>query len=394
MKINQFEIWYRNGIESRNERPPDFLWEDIENNLDINDVWTRIDKKLSAQQRNRKLLFLLPFAAAVLVFVSFVFILPTTQSPHTQQNALVKKELPNSAQRKIDYSKYKNSSQVSNIKANSTNNIKQNFNINNSEFVAIEEKVEILDTAYCADFVKEKEQNLFKNVEISLIGSKKEILNKVFVKNEAYLTKQTKKLSVGVIASYNNIWLLNNTTTSGLNRYELNRTNLDFGKAFGIAVCYKLGSKIAIQAECYFVSEIGQKYNEYISGFYTKREINLQYQTFDVAVKYIFERKDFREINSVINIVGGLYVAKLNLAKQIVATKTRDVSNNFSNYDYGFTIGAEYEAEITKKLIISSGLRLNFGLFNIWSGSDDFPAKFLKTHPASFGINIGLRYSI
>jgi hypothetical protein len=62
-----FNQWYKKSIETQPEDPPEGLWESIQNDLDINDVWIRLEADLGTPKRTM-------FPLLLTIAASFLFI--------------------------------------------------------------------------------------------------------------------------------------------------------------------------------------------------------------------------------------------------------------------------------------------------------------------------------
>lgn len=196
---------------------------------------------------------------------------------------------------------------------------------------------------------------------------------------------------VGVIGSIKNTWLINPETANGLKSESLNDTQVTFGKEFGVTVQRSLGGMSDLQFEYYFYSEIGQRYHEYINALYQTKDIRLRYQKFQV----LYRTRIFRKINApALYATGGIRVSRLTLADTSIGNESQEVTQEYRPWDYGFILGTEAEFKLSNKLMLVSGLRGSYGLRNIYLGTSQAPAEFNKTHTASVGLILGLKYRI
>jgi hypothetical protein len=54
-KQDQFSEWYKEQFNKLNEEPPVDIWDNISDNLDIEDVWTKVDSKLDVIEKRKAL---------------------------------------------------------------------------------------------------------------------------------------------------------------------------------------------------------------------------------------------------------------------------------------------------------------------------------------------------
>lgn len=194
---------------------------------------------------------------------------------------------------------------------------------------------------------------------------------------------------VGLIGSLKNTWLINPETANGLKRSSLNDTRLTFGKEFGITLQRSFGGQAALQVEYYFYSEIGQRYHEYINALYQTKDVRLRYQKFQV----VYRTRVWRNVDApALYAVGGVRVSRLTLADTSIGNESQEVTQEYRPWDYGFILGGEAEFKLNNKLLLVSGLRASYGLRNIYLGTNQAPAEFNRTHTASLGLVVGLKY--
>lgn len=196
---------------------------------------------------------------------------------------------------------------------------------------------------------------------------------------------------VGIIGLLKNTWLVNPETTNGLKRTSLNDTRLTFSKEFGLILQRSVGGASAMQLEYYFYSGIGQRYYGYINALYQAKDVRLRYQ----KVQVIYRTRVWRNLNTpALYAAGGVGISRLTLADASVGNESQDITHEYRPWDYGFILGGEAEFNLHKKLILVSGIRTSYGLRNIYAGTNEAPAQFNRTHSASIGFLIGLKYRI
>lgn len=199
------------------------------------------------------------------------------------------------------------------------------------------------------------------------------------------------KWQIGVIGSVKNTWLINPETANGLQSSSLNDTRLTFGKEFGLTLQRSIGGSSAIQFEYYFYSEIGQRYHEYINALYQTKDVRLRYQKFQV----VYRTRVWRNSSApALYAVSGVRVSRLTMADTSIGNESQEVTQEYKPWDYGFILGGEAEFMLTNKILLISGLRALYGLRNIYLGTSQAPAEFNKTHTASVGLVLGLKYRI
>lgn len=197
-----------------------------------------------------------------------------------------------------------------------------------------------------------------------------------------------KSIEFGVTASAKNTWLLNRTTLMGLEKHTLNTTLPDFGKDVGMVVTYHFSRRWSAQAEGLFLSELGQRYQEYRNGKYVDREVDLRYYTMNLVMKY--------HRNTIVGaapvnghaLIGGIFAGRLQRASEVINDNATDNGYNYTQVNYGLLAGYEYNRYVFKNLVFTTGLRINYGLPNIDA------LGYSRTATGSFDVNVALKYRL
>lgn len=197
-----------------------------------------------------------------------------------------------------------------------------------------------------------------------------------------------KSIEFGVTASAKNTWLLNRTTLMGLEKHTLTTTLPDFGKDIGMVVTYHFSPRWSAQAEGMFLSELGQRYQEYRNGKYVGREVDLRYYTMNLVMKY--NRNAFIGAAPANGhaLVGGIFAGRLHRATETISDNTTDNADDYTQFNYGVLAGYEYNRYIFKNLVFTTGLRVNYGFPNIDA------LRYSRTVTGSFDVNVALKYRL
>lgn len=201
-------------------------------------------------------------------------------------------------------------------------------------------------------------------------------------------------LYIGFSASVKNMWLLNRATFEGLESEELTTTLPDFGKDLGISVGWDFSNRWGLQSELYFISESGQKYKEYIHGKYLTREIDLSYVKVNLLLKYRKLRIAGHKRLSSKNLLLGAYGKGLSSAYEKVGNRKENISHTYNNHDLGMILGYEHQLYLMPKLVVSAGLRITYGLVNVYKGNEIIPADLRATNLGSVDLNFSIKYAL
>lgn len=417
-------IAYKTWFENLDEPAPDGAWNSIADQLDIDAAWDSISETLDLDDVWNNIESELPTGVSVstpiqkhfpkLFWLAAALILLTLTTPLVDQSAGLKVAEP-----ELTALQHKNEvEQVQQEVAASTqkrNDVPPVARIVKSEAVSeskSDKQVLLISSQPETDSIVRRmkyEEELIASIPVphTLVGNEPvtdslEIVPVDTMFCVAEITEeedsdvQTKPIrsahwQVGIIGSLKNTWLINPETTSGLKRTSLNDTRLTFGKEFGLTVQRSVGAKSAVQLEYYFYSEIGQRYHEYINALYQTKDIKLHYQ----KAQLIYRRRIFENTAvPALYAVAGLRVSRLTLADTSIGGEDENVTQEYRPWDYGFILGGEAEFNLSDKFILVSGLRASYGMRNIYLGNGQTPAEFNKTHTASVGVSVGVKYRI
>ena len=92
--------------------------------------------------------------------------------------------------------------------------------------------------------------------------------------------------------------------------------------------------------------------------------------------------------------IAGINYGYLKNAREINGNGATDISASYHDSDFGIKLGYGYELLAFKNLLLSGSVNTNFGLKNIYSGTDFIPANFNRTHTAAIGFQLGIKYLI
>ena len=90
----------------------------------------------------------------------------------------------------------------------------------------------------------------------------------------------------------------------------------------------------------------------------------------------------------------GPYMGVLKKAAESLNQNEINLTENYKKHILGLTGGIQKQYHINQNLDLTTGLRLSYGITNIYKGTPIIPASFRITHPAAISITLGLRYSL
>ena len=424
-KERRITDWYKEKIEENLSSPPSEVWENIENELDIDQVWDRVSTQLDRIKLFSTIKRFTYYSAAVIVLFFILEYFFTNRYTHESldQESLSQE---NGQERPKDAKQF-NSDNTEMGPDTITTDLKhiekppEIFGIR--EFKEIPLKVEITGMA-APSFMTDHQpgepgSQEIKSIERWTKADSLLTITPIETSNGGLLTESTdlnyilqppyhqdlasapaksnlyfRGFYLGISAQLGNTWLINSTTINGLKSNELTTTAPYFGKSFGLLTGKNLSEKFTLQFEGSIIDETGQKYHEYIHGKYVTRVLSLDYITFNIHLRY--SRSHLWAVKTPVssNIIVGPYAGYLKSANEIIDAETENIKYHYENLDYGMIVGYEFDFHLKRGFLISTGLRFKIGLPNVYAGNELIPSTFNKTKTASINLLFGLKYYI
>ena len=206
------------------------------------------------------------------------------------------------------------------------------------------------------------------------------------------LLNESGRISAGLSMSFKNTWLLNNETFEGLRPASLNRTRIVFFPDIGINLNYSFNTNWQLQADAFFYSVTGQKYNKYESGHYISKEITLRYSTLAISARRRFPGGAWFPSGTTFGAQAGIYLSVLQQADLRKDLEIKDIGSQFQGFDIGLRLGGEIELPLTKNLSVAPGISLSLGFPNIYNDNDKIPGYLKRTRNGSEGFCFSFYY--
>jgi len=408
MSKDRFDIWYNKWLNQVDEEVDESLWEDIEDELDFQETWnnisSRLDKKmpygLPVTKKRYYIKEIIGAAAGILlILATAIFISDQTRqvSVRTDYISLNKTHLKNKINDIADNAFRKTiAGSVETGLLNETRYlldlpVVRDYEPHMIESVPISSGDRIPEwtdlaeqqslTGYAIDIEKPA---------IALADHSRYLKDSRFPDERPHEDNGINLISfqdLGLVFGYKNTWLLNHETYNGLNPSKLNNTLPTYHQEIGVAATMVVRSGISFGMEFFWRSEIGQKYQQYINASYVDRHINLDYLKFQAF--YIL---DHNRIPG--ELLFGGYYSILKSGRETQGGTNFNVTQNYSNSDYGLLLGYQLQMDIHKRITLKPGLRLNYNMRNIFEGDNIVPSHLKKTHSFSAGFNISVAYKI
>lgn len=435
---DKFYNWYKKSFDNLSQEPPEDVWEGISSNWD--------KKNLTSSSRNYSKWITGGVALMLIGSMSWVFLSKENQSILSENrkqdisvfslNSTKNKQISNEIidQKNIQYNsvnihnpliaEIKPSTQEKNNRRTLKYSHSEIFTNKKSVLLSSADEIVNIQTDYNFTFSEQKNANKEKNddsktakknvspeSELFLILQEENgllpsndnslsLVNDNITIEDSLLKKYTAShllptgFYFGSSFILNNSWLLNNDTYDGYKASGLNDANMYFGNAFALLTGYNYSDNLSIQAEWLLYNKQGQKYKDYIEGNVINRDELLTYSQYNI----IFKERNSRLIHKgnipvAFNTILGMYYANLKSANQVIDGE-KTASENYRKSNYGVIAGLEFEAYLFTHWMLTTGLRSDIGLKNIYAGNQKVPADFKKTYNSSLGINFTIAYLI
>ncbi|MFW5767130.1 MAG: hypothetical protein ACOCXO_02065 [Bacteroidota bacterium] len=413
---------YRQQMDGYAENAPEGVWDNIADQLDIDEVWEHIADELETGQKTRYLPLWWKKAAMIAGVVSTIFM------------SYILFNLNMSGTQLAEQSENQNDEQVENIPQDIVddtypleipiNDTTPNSTLNNILVEQSQQKATIpaikstetdknnlpaskTDHSNHNHFAENDVNSLFANVNIPSEDFSRKNISTVFpnlhkdiaLYNPAeYLhssndLSQTSSFAVGFSSAIKNTWLFNRETLEGLDPLHHNRAGIQIYPDFGIALQYFHNDRWSFETDMFLSSATGQVYRQYINGHYTERNILLRYFQGEMLAGYSSGVMNWAGTQPLkLKTVGGFYISRLNSATETISGLETDIAERYQNMDAGLVLGQHIDWQISKRLSVSPGLRVKWGLSDIYRGANSPNTFANKTHNRSFEFRLNFYY--
>ncbi len=404
-----FLKWYKNKIESNHHQPPEAVWDNIQNQLDIDNSWKVIHNHLQKQAALRRRRWM-SAAAAILVLMSAGTLSwywteeQDTQTSELTQNISTTEENEQTVERKntATYTTTDLEKDIVEDQHLAELNTKPPVSHKNTEnIISNNQEEQAGKSPKNTKEIRESETNRIQalaSVEGEINNSQNQDITISHISEEKinYASSGTNNsfqhFYTGATGQLANTWLLNNKTYSSFQSSSLIRSNASFGSNFGLFVGANLTKKLYLHLDLNVLAHNRHNYNEYLNGTYVSNDMVFNYSQTGIALRYI--TKSIRYLQGEHHIYTGGYWGYLHSASQVIDGEVTDIGSNYKRNDFGIFLGYEYLFPLTAKLDLGTGIKALYGLNNIYSGDNYIPSYLNKTKNASFNITFSLKYDL
>ena len=400
-----FLKWYKNKVESGEEHPPADLWEEIQNDLDIDLVYERLEKSLS-RDRRKVWLWRASAAAGILLLIAAGMLFLLTPDPKEQMAS----QAPSRNEFQADtlqMAPLPESSDITNPGSEVTFQkqeplegspvLKTSDPVPPAQIVAEVREIETDPSPSTQPFENTMKLRTDKELQLPVVEYEPSpghlaTNNKPSLPELSMDEEQEKKafatLEISVTGELANTWLVNNKTIEGMDPQEFTATRPTFNGNYGISLATNLGKRWDLVGQINLSRNQGQNYREYIEGNYVSNNIRLDY--FDLAL--MVRHRPFRN-NENHFFSAGLYHGFLKNATRQINGQTTNISQEYTDTDLGIIAGYEYRTPISDNLSLGAGVFMRSGLKNIYAGNQLISSRLNQSYNTSFNFKLSVGYT-
>ena len=378
-----FLKWYKNIVESAEEEPPASVWEEIQNELDIEAVWTSVKHGLPAGKRTM-VMQMMAVAASLLLIIgvgTLLFINTADKEPagsilYTEHfrsltdPLKIEPVIQTTLSAPLEFPAVR---RVTAVAEEQAHGIAVRHDQAGYELKPLPE-LEYNPVSYDTE-------SQLADLLFSPFGEEKVAERPRFTPSGYY---------AGLSGYFANTWLVNNKTMQGLRPDEFTSSLPSFGYSIGLVAGMKLSNRFDLQAELLLTSLSRQNYNEYLHGKYINNSMQFNYSGLSLSGKWYFIGNEGQGRHSLIL---GAYTGILRNAMQDLDGEILSLRKDYNLIDYGIITGYEYNYPLGSRLSLGTGIQAKLGLNNIFAGNEMIPYYLNSTRNASVNLILSVRYN-
>ncbi|WP_375578992.1 hypothetical protein ABWH96_18545 [Marivirga tractuosa] len=422
-----FENLYRKIVKGFNDNPPESVWQNIQDELDIDEVWSQLDNQLpsSATKTNyssvRQIVNYALFFLLIFFFknnsdqqLSSSYLIADNNQETLLLEETTKKEIDTEQEKdesliatnkEIEDTEAPTKKELIQKKSIDQNKVSENSNptqILDNKNNDIVEKI-ISDLTKTENFEDVKNDESYSSIQNSILNYLNPIpadFESILIVNfpEAlpidsipsintsdYKNPFIKFSGIGAVGNMKNSWIINNATRASFNNESLINTEITYTNDFGLSSQFTIRSQQIIQLSYWFRARNTQNYFQYYNANYSRKEFIITYQSFSIdLLQPLFSTNNY--------LIFGFQLAKIGSVEETLAGNFSDLSNNYSDWNYGVDLGLQKKFKLHPKLSFQPALRFHYGLNNIFVGNEFVPREFDYTRPASISLDFRFFY--
>ena len=370
----------KESFEGQYDKAPEVIWERVQDQLDVDRVWTRIASKISI----RKYGYLLRDVAILLILLlpfnlDFDFIDSSIGSSDSNiENLGTSNEL-------ALISDKANKKDVS--KDDVVVKLIANVPIMHPSRRIIESHEPIKPVEHTVDHLS-MDAHLNTLPLVSLHQASDLELQSLFTPKPK---KRSIGLMVGGVSSLENTWILDNATRSGFDNGSLVENEFSVGTSFGIFTEYQWKPRFSISGEYFFQSRSNQQTHIYDKGKYVDKEREINSYKFALMLGWNTYPKFHGVSHSTVLRFGGYYTGIKSDYTRVNHVIT-SVNSIYKRHDAGLRLELGKRIYL-KSFIIDGGIKAEYGMVNLASSKTVIPPHLNFTRLVSGGIYLKAAYA-
>ncbi len=376
---------------------PEGAWEDMNDALDIETVWKRIEKRT----KTRPVLFWWKVAgiAILLSLISYELNyhdrLIDDHLNGVHEKVISNRTMPENIEKMNKQLTTEKSANIQNGNKDEVINKKNIVSSNNkvNEGSTVSDKkidIDIKETA-AIHFKIIKEINRVRSKPIKSIDLDldKSIVGLTDYSDSIVFPVDKSKLTIGIVGELNNTWISDVETRLGYSKNSLVYNDFSITPSYGFYIDYKLTPGFIISSEMFVNSIMVTKNNLYRNGELTKKETDLEYFKSSLFVSKNIEMNKLKVGNS-LRFSGGGYFSYLKRSFVKYDNVITKLNSGYKLFDYGIKAGISHNLDF-KRINFSYGVETTYGLNNVFDGQES-PSHLNNTRNISYGFDIKLGY--
>ncbi len=195
--------------------------------------------------------------------------------------------------------------------------------------------------------------------------------------------EEKSKWTIGFLTEINDTWIMDAETRSGFMENSLVYNDISFAPSYGVFVNYNLNEDYVIGSDIYFSSNLKTENNLYKSGKLVSKETELSYFKTSLSLGKKLKK------NFVVN--AGPYLSYLRHSGVSFDGVITEYNSSFNTLDYGLQFNLNRVHDINA-FYLAYGLNSSVGINNIFDGWNK-PAYLNQTRNFTIGLNLRLGYN-
>jgi hypothetical protein len=367
--------------------PDDSVWEGIQDALDVQTVWERIQQKWISTIKYGWY----KIACLFLLFILSSYPLDKNQDYFKASNSVIAKNELNSSiglevvqknDRKLLVSNSTVTDTVGNPLTNSLNSENGSYRNSTNKFETAKQNPQLPIIPELNFDRIELTKAIIRQTHLNTSSALLLAANSA-KSNEINNSESDQKWVLGTFAEINDTWIMDPETRSGFLENSLVYNDISFAPSFGVFVNYNINQNYTLRSDVYINSRLKTRNNLYRSGKLVSKETELTYFKTSLNLGKKLKKK--------FSVYAGPYFSYLRTSNIKFDQVITEYNSSFSSIDYGIQLNLNREHKIND-FYLAYGLNSSVGINNIFDGLNK-PAYLNQTRNFTIGLNLRLGYN-